>query len=91
MATFTWLFYSNTPAWHDISSNTVVFSGSGGISTPITVGNWQDETHLGSGDPGTDQCGTTHGNNVQYITGTKPGKTKQTILKQTALSFLSAG
>jgi len=71
MATFTWLFYSDTPAWHDISTNTVVFSGSGGIDTPITVGNWNAETHIGTGDPGTDQCGTNHGNNAEYISSTQ--------------------
>jgi len=71
MATFTWEVYSDTPAWHSIGANTVVFAGSGGIDTPITVGNWQDETHIGNGDPGTDQCGTNHVPNVKYISGTQ--------------------
>lgn len=71
MATFTWEVYANTPAWMDVSTNTIVFSGSGGLTTPITVGNWQDETHLGSGDPGTDQCGSNHVPNVKYISSTQ--------------------
>lgn len=71
MATFAWEVYADTPAWMDVSTNTIVFSGSGGISTPITVGSWQDETHLGSGDPGTDQCGTNHVPNVKYVSGTQ--------------------
>lgn len=72
MATFTWEVYSDTPAWHTVNGNTIVFSGSGGLTTPITVGSWNDETHLGSGDPGTDQCGTgSHMNSVQFISSTQ--------------------
>ncbi len=72
MATFTWEVYSNTPAWHDTSSNTVVFSGSASdITTPVTVGEWNTGTHLGSGDPGTDQCGTAHVPNVKWISNTQ--------------------
>jgi hypothetical protein len=37
----------------------------------VTVAAWQDETHIGSADPGTDQCGTNHSNNVKYISGTQ--------------------
>lgn len=71
MATFTWEVYANTPAWMDVGANTIVFSGSGGLDTPITVGNWQEETHLGNGDPGTDQCGSNHVPNVEYIADTQ--------------------
>jgi hypothetical protein len=72
MAVFTWEYYGATgPAWTDISTNTIVFSGSGGLATPVTVAAWQDETHIGSADPGTDQCGTNHCNNVQYISSTQ--------------------
>lgn len=71
MATFDWLVYANTPGWMDVGANTIVFAGSGGLDTPITVGSYQDETHLGNGDPGTDQCGTNHMNNVKYISGTQ--------------------
>lgn len=71
MATFTWEVYANTPAWMSAGANTIIFAGSGGLSTPITVGSWNDETHLGSGDPGTDQCGTNHVRNVKYIASTQ--------------------
>lgn len=67
MATFTWEVYIDTPDWKAITTETIVFSGTGGLTTPITVGTWQDETHLGSGDPGTDQCGSTHVPNVKYV------------------------
>lgn len=72
MATFTWRTYSGAgPSWTDISTNTLVFSGSGGIATPITVGEWNSETHVGDGDPGTDQCGANHARNVKYISNTQ--------------------
>lgn len=71
MATFTWEVYANTPGWMGVGANTVVFAGSGGLATPITVGTWQSETHLGSGDPGTDQCGTNHVPNTKYVSGTQ--------------------
>jgi hypothetical protein len=71
MATFTWEVYANTPAWMGVGANTVVFAGVGGLATPITVGSWQSESHLGSGDPGTDQCGTNHVPNVKYVSGTQ--------------------
>jgi hypothetical protein len=35
------------------------------------LGEWQGETHLGSGDPGTDQCGTAHVPNVKFISSTQ--------------------
>lgn len=72
MATFTWEVYSDTPGWKDISTNTIVFSGNATtITTPITVGSWQDGSHLGNGDPGTDQCGTNHVPNVKYVSNTQ--------------------
>lgn len=72
MATFTWETYANTPGWFDISTNTIVFSGSStDLTAAITVATWQDGTHLGNGDPGTDQCGTNHVPNVKYVTGTQ--------------------
>lgn len=72
MATFTWEVYSDTPAWHSVGANTLVFAGSStDLTQPITVGTWQSGTHLGSGDPGTDQCGTNHVPNVKYISGTQ--------------------
>jgi len=72
MATFTWQVYANTPAWMDVSSNTIVFSGSRtDLGVPITVGTWNSGTHLGNGDPGTDQCGTNHVPNVEYVSNTQ--------------------
>jgi hypothetical protein len=71
MATFKWEVYADTPDWMDVSTDTIVFAGSGGLDTPITVGTWQDETHLGDGDPGADQCGANHVPNVKYISGTQ--------------------
>ncbi len=72
MATFTWEVYADTPAWMDISTNTIVFSGSAtDLAAAITVGTWQTGTHLGNGDPGTDQCGTNHVPNVKYVSGTQ--------------------
>ncbi|MGC9423757.1 hypothetical protein [Vibrio sp.] len=72
MATFNWEAYCGTPAWTDVATNTIVFSGSAtDLTEPITVGTWQDGTHLGSGDPGTDQCGANHVPNVKYVSGTQ--------------------
>lgn len=69
MATFTWYAYYGTPAWTDIGSNTLVFCGDGSdIDIPIEVAAWQDGTHIGTGDPGTDVCTTNHCNNVKYLT-----------------------
>jgi hypothetical protein len=68
MATFTWYFSGSAgPAWFDIDTDTVVFSGTGGITDPVTVGAWNDAVHIGDGDPGTDQCGVNHSNWVKYI------------------------
>lgn len=72
MATFTWEVYANTPGWFSIAANTLVFSGSStDLTTPITVGSWNDGTHLGDGDPGSDQCGTNHVPNVKWISSTQ--------------------
>lgn len=72
MATFTWEVYADTPAWFGVGANTIVFSGDAtDLSVPITVGNYNSGTHLGSADPGTDQCGTTHMPNVEYVAATQ--------------------
>jgi hypothetical protein len=73
MATFTWNIYSNTPAWNTIGANTLVFSGSDtDLSEAVTVAAWQDGTHGGDGDPGSDTCGgANHSNNVKYISSTQ--------------------
>lgn len=68
MATITFEYYGGAgPAWTDIGVNTLVFAGSGGLATSINVGSFQDETHIGSGDPGTDQCGANHCPNTRYL------------------------
>jgi len=72
VAVFTWEYYGGTgPTWTDISTDTIVFAGSGGLATPVTVATWQDETHMGTGDPGSDGCGANHCQNVKYIQGTE--------------------
>lgn len=71
MATFTWEVYSDTPGWRTLAG-TLVFSGSNtDLAVPITVGTWNSGTHDGTGDPGTDQCGTNHIPNVEYVSGTE--------------------
>lgn len=72
MATITFESYVGAgPAWADNGVNTVVFSGAiDDVATPITVAQFQDGTHLGSGSPGTDQCGANHNNNVKYVDST---------------------
>ena len=71
MATITWEAYVGTPAWTDMGSNRLVFSGSSSnISTTVQATQFQDGTHLGSGTPGTDQCGSNHANNVKILTST---------------------
>lgn len=54
--------------WEDVSTDRVVFSGDReDITEAIEVGSAQHGTHLGSGTPGSDNCGTgKHGNNVRY-------------------------
>ncbi len=73
IATITWeAYYGNTPAWTDMASNRLVFSGSSSnINTTVQATQWQDGTHVGNGTPGTDQCGTTHVPNVKLTSGTQ--------------------
>lgn len=72
MATFTKNYYGSTgPAWTSISTNTMVFCSSlTDLATRVTVASYQDGTHIGNGDPGTDQCGANHCNNVKYVDST---------------------
>jgi hypothetical protein len=72
MATITFEAYIGAgPGWADIAANRLVFSSSlTDLTAAITVGSWQDGTHVGSGTPGTDQCGANHARNVKYLTGT---------------------
>lgn len=74
MATFTWYYYGGAgPAWQTINAtHRFVFSGSStDLSVPITLGTWNSGTHIGDGDPGTDQCGANHGRNVEYVNSTQ--------------------
>jgi len=70
MATITFEgFMGAGPSWTDLAANTLVFSSSlTDLTAPITVAAWQDGTHAGSNDPGTDQCGANHMNNVKWLT-----------------------
>lgn len=71
MASITWEAYVNAPSWTDMGSNRLVFSGSpSNIGSTVAATQFQDGTHLGSGTPGTDQCGSTHANNVKILTQT---------------------
>jgi hypothetical protein len=72
MATFTWeLYMGATPTWSGISG-TIVFSGSNtDLTQAITVANWNDGTHDGTDDPGTDNCGANHANNVKWISSSE--------------------
>lgn len=75
MATVTWERNQGsigTPSWVSNGANTLVFSGSAtGITSVINTTAWQDGTHIGNGDPGTDQCGggpnSSHMNNVKFV------------------------
>jgi hypothetical protein len=84
MATFNWEVYADTPDWKDVGANTFVFSGSASdLAIPVTVGEWQSGTHLGNGDPGTDQCGTNHVKNVKYVSSTEFDKGGGTVTLNT--------
>jgi len=75
MATTTFEFNNNTvgsPTWADIAANTIVFSGSQtSLTATISTVDWNDGTHIGTGDPGTDQCdvgpNNSHNNNTKYV------------------------
>jgi hypothetical protein len=71
MATYNWEMYLGS-AWVDIEANTLVFSGDpDDLSIAINVDEFNSGTHLGSNDPGTDQCGTTHKYNIKYASNTQ--------------------
>lgn len=79
MATTTFEFNDNTtgsPNWVDIGANTIVFSGSQtDLAATISTTDWNDGTHIGTDDPGTDQCSVgpnnSHNNNVKYVSSTQ--------------------
>ena len=48
-----------------------MFSGAqNNINTTVQATQFQDGTHVGSGTPGTDQCGANHAPNVKILTST---------------------
>lgn len=66
---------SGAPVWTNIAANTLVFSGSAtSLTATISTTDWQDGTHIGNDDPGTDQCaggvggGGAHVSNVKFLT-----------------------
>lgn len=64
-------YMGTTPDWTDLDTNTLVFCSSlTDLATAITVAEFQDGTHAGTNDPGTDACGTNHMNNVKYVDST---------------------
>ena len=69
MATITFEGYMGAgPGWASLGANTVVFSGSlTDLTATIATTDWNNGTHAGSDDPGTDQCGANHMNNVKYL------------------------
>jgi hypothetical protein len=72
MATFTWYSYNTAGSSVTVGSSTFVFSGSAtDLTVPVTVAAWQDGIHIGTGDPGTDQCGGNHINNTKFIAVTQ--------------------
>lgn len=72
MASITWESYFDTPAWGDIGGSRLVFSGSDtSLTATVSAEAFQDGTHLGSGTPGTDQCGTEHVPNVKIVSSTE--------------------
>ena len=77
MATLTFQGYMGaTPAWANMGANKLIFSGSlTNLATTILAANWQDGTHAGSGDPGTDQCGANHMKNTKPVVLTAAAST----------------
>lgn len=66
MATYNWEVYL-TDTWVDVGVNTLVFSSDpSNPGVAINVDEFNQGTHLGSDDPGSDQCGTTHIYNLRY-------------------------
>lgn len=88
MATLTWQRNTNTvgsPTWTAFEAgNRIVFSGSAtDLTATIPITAWNDGTHEGSADPGTDRCnqggganpggpggGGAHNNNVKFLSTT---------------------
>jgi hypothetical protein len=65
MATFVWLLQGTSPTTID-ASDILQFSGVGGFGTKITVGQYNDSTHVESSVGADDSSGNTP-NNVKFI------------------------
>lgn len=71
MATLTFEQFVGAPAWTNIGANRMVLSASlTDLNARIAALAFQDGSHIGSGTPGTDQCGATHARNVKWLTDT---------------------
>lgn len=69
MATFTWSLQGTTDTVVD-ATDVVQFAGSGGFDSKITVGEYNDTTHVASSGGAEDSSGNTP-NNVKYISSTE--------------------
>jgi len=96
MPFYNWEVYCGTPAWRDVEANTLVFSGNAtDLTAVVNVDGFNIGTHLGSGDPGVDQCGAVHAPNIMYVSETvcskDGGNTTTTVcdanIPSTACSF----
>lgn len=62
MATFTWYLQGTSPTTID-ATDIVQFAGSGGFDTKVTVGEYNDTTHVKSSGGANDSSGNTPNNN----------------------------
>lgn len=62
MATFTWTLQGSSPTTID-ASDIVQFAGSGGFDSKVTVGEYNDTTHVSSSGGANDSSGNTPNNN----------------------------
>lgn len=68
MATFTWYLQGTTDTTID-ATDIVQFAGSGGFDSKVTVGEYNDTTHVEASGGGNDSSGNTP-NNVKFISQT---------------------
>jgi hypothetical protein len=62
MATYTWVLQGSTPTTIE-ATDIIQFAGSGGFDDPITVGEYNDTTHVESSVGANDSSGNTPNNN----------------------------
>lgn len=65
MATYVWQLQGTSPTTID-ATDILQFAGAGGFDDPVTVGEWQDTTHVESSVGANDSSGNTP-NNVKFI------------------------